>query len=100
MSVPDDDTLLFFTGHREALTLGLPAPLDSPRVAAKCEPCPGRWTHYFVLSSTEELNGEMMAWSREAYDFAESKRRRADSGDSPVRAGGSSTKSSLRGDEN
>lgn len=142
---PDDDTLLFFAGHREALalyqaledtlcssfprvnkrvqktqitfynshvfacvsftrvkrkaelpegwltlTLGLPAPLDSPRVAVKCEPYPGRWTHHFVLSSAEELDGEMMAWIRASYDFAESKRRRTDSGEPAVRPGGSS----------
>lgn len=127
---PDDDTLLFFAGHGEALalyqaledrlrssfpqvnkrvqktqisfyhshvfacvsfarvkrkaerpkgwltlTLGLPAPLDSPRVAVKCEPYPGRWTHHFVLSSADELDGEMMAWIRASYDFAEAKRR-------------------------
>ncbi len=138
---PDDDTLLFFTGHREALglyqaledmlcsslphvnkrvqktqitffnsrvfacvsftrvkrraalpegwltlTLGLPVPLDSPRVAAKCEPYPGRWTHHFVLSSAEELDGEMMAWIRASYDFAESKRRRTGSAKPPVQA--------------
>ena len=146
MRVPDDDTLLFFAGHREALglyqaledrlcssfpqvnkrvqktqitfynrqvfacvsfaqvkrkaelpagwltlTLGLPAPLDSPRVAVKCEPYPGRWTHHFVLSSQEALDGEMMAWIRASYDFADSKRRRMEPGEPPVRAGGSST---------
>ena len=26
------------------LTLGLPEPVDSPRIAVKCEPYPGRWT--------------------------------------------------------
>jgi len=139
---PDDDTLLFFTGHMEALglyqaledllyssfphvnkrvqktqitfynshvfacvsfarvkrkaelparwltlTLGLPAPLDSPRVAAACEPYPGRWTHHFVLSGEDELDGEMISWIREAYDFAEIKRRRTDSRKSQARAG-------------
>ena len=58
------------------LTLGLPVALDSPRVAVKCEPYPGRWTHHFVLSREEELDREMMAWIRASYDFAESKRRR------------------------
>ena len=57
------------------LTLGLPVPLDSARVAAKCEPYPNRWTHHFVLSSADELDGELMAWIRASYDFAESKRR-------------------------
>ena len=55
------------------LTLGLPAPLESPRVAVKSEPYPGRWTHHFVLSRPEELDAELTAWLREAYAFAESK---------------------------
>ena len=55
------------------LTLGLPAPLDSPRVAVKTEPYPGRWTHHFVLSRPEELDGELRSWIREAYAFAEMK---------------------------
>ena len=148
MREPDDDTLLFFAGHREALglyqeledhlyssfphvnkrvqktqitfsnshvfacvsfarvrrktelpenwltlTLGLPVPLDSPRAAVKCEPYPGRWTHHFVLSSADELDGEMMAWIRMSYDFAESKRRRTGSGKPPVRAGETSAES-------
>lgn len=56
------------------LTLSLPVPLDSPRAAVKCEPYPGRWTHHFVLSSADELDGEMMAWIRASYDFAEAKK--------------------------
>ena len=55
------------------LTLGLPAPLDSLRVAVKTEPYPGRWTHHFVLSRPEELDGELRSWIREAYAFAEMK---------------------------
>jgi hypothetical protein len=55
------------------LTLGLPAPLSSPRAAAKSEPWPGRWTHHFVLSRPEELDAELMAWVGEAYAFAERK---------------------------
>ena len=56
------------------LTLGLPAPLSSERVAVKTEPYPGRWTHHFVLSRPEELDGELLAWIREAYDFANAKK--------------------------
>ena len=55
------------------LTLGLPAPQESPRAAVKVEPYPGRWTHHFILSRPEELDGELLAWVREAYAFAESK---------------------------
>ncbi len=52
------------------LTLGLPAPLESPRAAVSVEAYPGRWTHHFVLSRPEELDEELMAWVGEAYAFA------------------------------
>ena len=52
------------------ITLGLPAPLDSERVAVKTEPYPGRWTHHIVVNKPEELDEELLSWVREAYDFA------------------------------
>lgn len=55
------------------LTLGLPAPLDSERVAVKTEPYPGRWTHHIILRRPEELDGELLSWIRAAYAFAEAK---------------------------
>lgn len=55
------------------LTLGLPYPLDSERLAVRSEPYPGRWTHHFVISSKEELDNEMITWIREACAFAELK---------------------------
>ena len=55
------------------ITLGLPAPLESERVAVKTEPYPGRWTHHIVVSKIEELDEELFSWIREAYDFANSK---------------------------
>jgi hypothetical protein len=55
------------------LTLGLPAPLASGRVAVKTEPYPGRWTHHIVVSKPEELDEELLSWVREAYDFAAAK---------------------------
>ena len=58
------------------ITLGLPAPLDSDRVAVKTEPYPNRWTHHMVVSKPEELDGELLAWISDAYAFAEAKRRR------------------------
>ena len=51
------------------ITLGLPAPLDSERVAVKTEPYPGRWTHHIVVNKPEELDEELLSWVREAYDF-------------------------------
>ena len=55
------------------VTLGLPCPLDSERVAVKTEPYPGRWTHHIVVSNQEELDEELLSWVREAYDFAAAK---------------------------
>ena len=55
------------------LTLGLPAPLASERIAVKTEPYPGRWTHHIVVSKPEELDEELLSWVREAYDFAAAK---------------------------
>ena len=55
------------------ITLGLPAPLDSERVAVKTEPYPGRWTHHFVVSTPEELDEELLSWIKTAYTFADSK---------------------------
>ena len=56
------------------VTLGLHRRLDSPRVDQASEPYPGRWTHHLVIGSVEEIDGELMVWVREAYDFAASKR--------------------------
>ena len=55
------------------LTLGLPAPLESNRVAAKTEPYPGRWTTHFVISSPSDLDEELFDWIENAYRFAQSK---------------------------
>ncbi len=57
------------------VTLGLPAPLDSDRVAVKTEPYPNRWTHHIVISKPEELDRELLSWLSDAYAFAEAKRR-------------------------
>ena len=55
------------------LSLGLPAPLPSPRAAVQTEPYPGRWTCHVVLRGAEELDGELLGWLREAYEFSERK---------------------------
>ncbi len=51
------------------ITLGLPAPLDSERIAVKTEPYPGRWTHHIVVSTPEELDEEPFSWIKTAYIF-------------------------------
>jgi len=55
--------------HYLVLTLGLPDPLDSPRIAAKTEAQPGRWTHHIVLAGASELDAELLEWIRQAYEF-------------------------------
>ena len=55
------------------LTLGLPFPLDSERVAVKTEVYPGRWTTHFLISTAEEIDAELLDWMQQAYDFAERK---------------------------
>lgn len=55
------------------LTLGLPVPLESGRVAAKTEPYPGRWTTHFVISDPPDLDEGMFGWVAQAYWFAQGK---------------------------
>ena len=55
------------------LTLGLSAPLESDRVAAKTEPYPGRRTTQFVISSPSDLDEELFDWIEQAYQFAQAK---------------------------
>ncbi len=55
------------------ITLGLPYPLESGRVAVKTEPYPGRWTTHIVVGSTDEIDEELIGWVRQAYAFSDSK---------------------------
>lgn len=55
------------------VTLGLPYPLDSARVAVKVEPYPGRWTTHFVISDAAEVDDELLSWLRQAFAFSEAK---------------------------
>ncbi len=55
------------------ITLGLPEPLASGRAAVQTEPYPGRWTVHIVIGRPEEIDEELTAWVRQAYDFSEKK---------------------------
>ena len=59
--------------HYFVLTLGLPYPLESGRVAAKTEPYPGRWTTHFVISQPSDLDEELLVWLTQSYEFAAQK---------------------------
>ena len=53
------------------LTLGLPYPLESERVAVKTEVYPGRWTTHLVIGSEAELDEELLGWLEQAYAFSQ-----------------------------
>lgn len=55
------------------VTFGLVRRLPSPRIAVAVEPYPNRWTHHVVVSREEEIDGELLDWIQEAYDFAAAK---------------------------
>ncbi len=55
------------------LTLGLPYPLESGRVAVKSEPYPGRWTTHIVLGRPEDIDAELLDWIRQACVFSQIK---------------------------
>ena len=57
-------------GEYFVVTLGLPYPLDTARVAARTEPYPGSWTTHIAISALEEVDGELLAWVRQAYEFS------------------------------
>ena len=52
--------------HCIVLTLGLPAPLDSPRIAMAVEPYPGRWTHHILIDAPDQIDAQLLAWLQEA----------------------------------
>ena len=60
-------------GHYFVLTLGLPGPLMSERVAAKVEAYPGRWTTHIPVSRESDLDGELFDWLDQAHAFAQRK---------------------------
>ena len=37
------------------------------------EPYPNRWTHHVLVTREEELDGELLGWLEEAYEFARNK---------------------------
>ena len=55
------------------ITLGLPYPLASERVAIKTEPYPGRWTTHIVVGAPADFDEEFWGWVGRAYEFAENK---------------------------
>lgn len=56
------------------VTFGLDHRADSPRIDAVSEPYPNRWTHHVLVASESEVDGELVAWVREAAAFSAGKR--------------------------
>ena len=55
------------------VTFGLSHRLSSPRIAVAVEPYPNRWTHHVAVAREEEIDGELLGWLAEAYNFAAAK---------------------------
>jgi hypothetical protein len=53
------------------LTVGLGRRDPSPRWKQIVEPRPGRFTHHLELRSAEQVDDEVVAWLREAWEGAE-----------------------------
>lgn len=57
------------------VSFGLGRREPSPRVGVAVEPYPGRWTHHVTVTAAEELDGELLGWLHEAWDFCGTKGR-------------------------
>lgn len=56
------------------VTFGVGHKVDSPRIEVATEPYPNRWTHHLLISETDQIDDQLMAWIKEASVFAASKR--------------------------
>ncbi len=52
------------------ITFGLDRKVESPWIDVATEPYPNRWTHHLLISKAEEIDGELIAWVKEAAAFA------------------------------
>lgn len=58
------------------ITFGLNYEKKSPRIEVATEPYPNRWTHHLLVSSSEEIDGQLLDWLKEAAQFSAHKGRR------------------------
>lgn len=56
------------------VSFGLPRRVSSPRIAISVEAYPNRWTHHVIVAALEDIDGELLGWLKEAYDFSAGKR--------------------------
>lgn len=57
------------------VSFGLGYRKDDDRVDMATEPYPGRWTHHVMVGSSEEIDGKLLGWIKEAAEFSAGKRR-------------------------
>lgn len=57
------------------LSFGLNRKMEDPRIVESTEPYPGRWTHHVLIQSKDDVDDQIKEWLREAYHFANEKRR-------------------------
>lgn len=55
------------------VSFGLSHKEESPRIAQSVEAYPNRWTHHVIVEKEEDIDGELMTWIEEAYQFAMAK---------------------------
>nr|MDD6335622.1 DUF5655 domain-containing protein [bacterium] len=52
------------------VTFGLAYRKESPRIDVATQPYPNRWTHHVTVANPDEIDEELLAWLREAAEFA------------------------------
>ena len=52
------------------LTFGLRRHIEHERIVQAVEPRPGRWTHHVIIEKQADLDEDVRAWLREAYDLS------------------------------
>jgi Domain of unknown function (DUF5655) len=66
-----------YLGQRGAelvVSIALPRRDTSPRWKQVVQPSPPSWMHHLELADAEQIDGEAVAWLREAADWASSER--------------------------
>ena len=56
------------------VTFGLGYRKESSRIDVATEPYPGRWTHYVMVGTPDEIDEELLGWIQEAAAFSADKR--------------------------
>ncbi len=49
------------------LSIGLPGPVQSPRMLHVTEAAPGRWMHHMMLRTADDLDDEVRTWLEQAW---------------------------------